>query len=214
MEIGLLFSTAFIVALSGAMMPGPMLSAAVAESLKGNWRVGPYMVLGHGILEVVLILALVAGLASFLTQPAVTVVIALLGGAVLIFLGINMSRDALQNKLSLDMAASVSQSKVRLHPAVTGVTVSMANPYWWLWWATIGLSYITLAMKSGALGMASFFSGHISADLAWYSLVTMAVSGGRKFINPRLYQFILAGCGVFLVGMGFYFIYSGVVARG
>lgn len=211
MEIGLLFSTAFIVALSGAMMPGPMLSAAVAESLKGNWRVGPYMVLGHGILEVALILALVAGLASFLTQPAVTAAIALLGGVVLIFLGINMSRDALQNRLSLDMAASVSQSQVRLHPAVTGVTVSMANPYWWLWWATIGLSYITLAMKSGALGMASFFSGHISADLAWYSLVTMAVSGGRKFINPRLYQIILAGCGVFLVCMGFYFIYSGVV---
>lgn len=210
METGLLFATAFIVALSGAMMPGPMLSTAVAESLRGDWRVGPFMVLGHGILEIALILALVAGLAGFLTQPAVTMAIALVGGIVLIFLGVNMSRDAMQSRLSLDMEPSASPSKARIHPAVAGVTVSMANPYWWLWWATIGLSYITMAMKSGSLGMASFFGGHISADLAWYSLVTIAVSGGRKFMNPRVYQIILAGCGVFLVGMGFYFIYSGL----
>lgn len=210
MEIELLFVTAFIVALSGAMMPGPMLSAAVAETLKADWRVGPYMVLGHGILELVLIMALVAGLAAFLTQPAVTLAIALLGGIVLIFLGVNMSRDALRSRLSLDMEPSAPQPKARLHPAVAGLTVSMANPYWWLWWATIGLSYISLAMKSGSLGMASFFSGHISADLLWYSLVTIAVSGGRKFMNPRVYQIILTGCGIFLVGMGIYFIYSGL----
>ena len=210
MDMGLIFVTAFIVALSGAMMPGPMLSTAVAESLKGGWRVGPYMILGHGVLEIILILALVAGLAGFLTQPGVTLAIALVGGIVLLFLGGCMSRDAMQSKLSLNLEASSSQRRPSMHPAVAGVTVSMANPYWWLWWATIGLSYITLAMNSGALGLATFFTGHISADLVWYSLVTIAVSGGRRFINPRVYQVILAGCGIFLVGMGFYFIYSGL----
>ena len=210
MDMGLIFVTAFIVALSGAMMPGPMLSTAVAESLKGGWRVGPYMILGHGVLEIILILALVAGLAGFLTQPGVTLAIALVGGIVLLFLGGTMSRDAMQSKLSLNLEASSSPRRPSMHPAVAGVTVSMANPYWWLWWATIGLSYITLAMNSGALGLATFFTGHISADLVWYSLVTIAVSGGRRFINPRVYQVILAGCGIFLVGMGFYFIYSGL----
>lgn len=210
MEMALIFGTAFVVALSGAMMPGPMLTAAVAESLKSGWRVGPYMILGHGILEIALIMALVAGLAGFLTQPGVTLAIALLGGIVLIFLGGTMSRDAIKSKLTLDLEVSSSQRRTSMHPAVAGVAVSMANPYWWLWWGTIGLSYITLAMKSGSLGLASFFTGHISADLAWYSLVTIAVSGGRRFINPRVYQVILTGCGIFLVGMGFYFIYRGL----
>lgn len=211
MDMGLIFVTAFIVALSGAIMPGPLLSTAVAESLKGGWRVGPYMILGHGVLEIVLILALVAGLAGFLTQPGVTLAIALAGGTVLIFLGGTMSRDAIQNKLALDLKAAPSERRPRIHPAIAGVTVSIANPYWWLWWATIGLSYITLTMNSGSLGLASFFTGHISADLAWYSLVTIAVSGGRRFINARVYQVVLTGCGIFLVGMGIYFIYSGIM---
>jgi len=210
MDMGLIFVTAFIVALSGAMMPGPLLSAAVAQSLKGGWRVGPYMILGHGILELVLIIALVAGLAGFLAQPGVTLAIALAGGVFLIFLGGTMSRDAIQSKLTLELEVSPSRRRPSMHPAVAGVTVSMANPYWWLWWATIGLSYITLAMNSGSLGLASFFTGHITADLAWYSLVTIAVSGGRRFINPGVYKVILTGCGIFLVGMGFYFIYSGL----
>ncbi|MEQ8200673.1 MAG: LysE family transporter [Syntrophomonadaceae bacterium] len=211
MEIVLLFTTAFVVALSGAMMPGPMLSTAVAESLRGNWRVGPYMIMGHGILEAVLILSLAAGLAGFLTQPAVTTVIALAGGVILVLMGGSMSRDAVRSKLSLDMENSSARRPLRIHPALAGITVSMANPYWWLWWATIGLSYITLAItKGGSLGIVSFFGGHISADLAWYSLVTIAVSGGRRFLNPRVYQIILTLCGVFLVGMGFYFIHSGL----
>lgn len=132
-------------------------------------------------------------------------------GTVLIFLGGTMSRDAIQNKLALDLKAAPSERRPRIHPAIAGVTVSIANPYWWLWWATIGLSYITLAMNSGSLGLASFFTGHISADLAWYSLVTIAVSGGRRFINARVYQVVLTGCGIFLVGMGIYFIYSGIM---
>ncbi len=212
MDLGLLFTTAFIVALSGAMIPGPMLSTAIAETLRRDWRVGPYMVLGHGVLEIGLIIALVAGLAGFLVRPDVSLVIALLGGVVLIFLGGMMSRDLLQSRLSLEVDSASQSNRIRIHPVVAGATVSLANPYWWLWWATIGLTYISLAMKSGTIGMVAFFSGHISADLAWYSIVSIALSGGRKFFNPTIYKVILGFCALFLVGTGAYFIYSGLMS--
>lgn len=210
MDLKLLFTTAFIVALSGAMIPGPMLSAAIAETLRRDWRVGPYMVLGHGLLEIALILALVAGLAGFLVRPEVSLVIAIVGGIVLVLLGGLMSRDLLGSRLSLEVDPTSQPNQIRLHPVVAGATVSLANPYWWLWWATIGLTYISLAMKSGSMGMAAFFSGHISADLAWYSMVSIVLSGGRKFFNPTVYKVILGFCALFLIGTGGYFIYHGL----
>jgi len=212
MGVGALFITAFVVGLSGAMIPGPFLTAAIAESIRRGFWAGPWMVLGHAILELALILALLGGMASFLVRDDVTSVIALLGGAFLIFMGFTMSRDALEGSISMDDAIKSSgQRKIRLHPVAAGITFSLTNPSWYLWWATIGLIYITMAMKSGTTGLVSFFSGHIMADLAWYSLVSLAVTGGRKFISQSVYNFILAGCGIFLLGLGLYFIYTGIM---
>jgi threonine/homoserine/homoserine lactone efflux protein len=205
-----LFATAFIVGLSGAMLPGPFLTTAIAETMRRGFWTGPLMVLGHAILELALVLALVAGLATYLVRREVTMAIALLGGAFLIFLGLSMSRDSRGSRISLDMLQASAASSVRLHPVLAGLTVSFANPLWHLWWATVGLGYITLAMQSGTAGMAAFFSGHISSDLAWYSLVSLAVSGGRRFMNQSVYDLVLLVCGLFLLGLGGYFVYWGL----
>lgn len=209
MDVGTLFITAFVVGLSGAMMPGPLLTAAIAESIRRGFWAGPQIVLGHAILELALVLALLGGLTSFLVRSDVTSAIAILGGAFLIFMGFTMSRDALGGRISLADIQASGHREIRIHPIIAGITVSFANPLWHLWWVTVGLSYISMAMKSGSIGMASFYGGHIMADLAWYSLVALAVSGSRKFIDQSVYNFILAACGLFLLGLGFYFIYSG-----
>lgn len=210
MQTAALFATAFIVGLSGAMLPGPFLTTAIAETMRRGFWTGPLMVLGHAVLELVLILALVFGLAAYLVRSDVTTVIALLGGGFLLFLGFSMGRDALGNRISLHALQSQSSPGKGLHPVAAGITVSFANPLWHLWWATVGLSYITLAMQNGTLGLVAFFSGHISADLAWYSLVSLAVSGGRRFMSQTIYNLVLLVCGLCLVGLGGYFIYWGL----
>jgi threonine/homoserine/homoserine lactone efflux protein len=209
MEVGALFITAFVVGLSGAMLPGPFLTTAIAVSIRRGFWAGPWMVLGHAVMELALVLALLGGLSTFLVRSDVTSGIALLGGAFLIILGLTMSRDALGSKISMAAIQSSRPMEIRMHPVVAGIALSFTNPLWYLWWATVGLSYISLAMKSGPLGLAAFFSGHITADLAWYSLVALAVSGGRKLISQRIYDFILLACGMCLLGLGGYFIYLG-----
>ncbi|MQL53248.1 hypothetical protein GFC01_13470, partial [Desulfofundulus thermobenzoicus] len=98
----------------------------------------------------------------------------------------------------------------RMHPVLAGILISLSNPYWSLWWATVGLGYIVLSLKQGVPGLASFFSGHILSDLAWYGLVAAAVAGGRRFLTPVLYRGILVACGFFLIFLGGSFIFWGV----
>ena len=157
-----------------------------------------------------LILALLAGLSAFITKAAVGMVISLAGGAFLIYLGFTMLRDTLAGRISIAAAVADKNAGQLMHPVTAGIIISLSNPFWIIWWATIGLSYLTLAMKNGPMGIAAFYSGHISADLLWYSFISGLVVGGRRFINQKIYNFILLICGLFLIGLGIYFIYSGL----
>lgn len=210
MSLAGLFLTAFVIALSGAMMPGPLLSTTIAESARRGWTAGPLLILGHAILELALVIALVAGLSSFIQKPLVTQGIALLGGAFLLYLGYGMSRQAAAGQIKLDADREARPSG--LNPVLSGVLVSLSNPYWSIWWATIGLGYLTIALQRGWLGLAAFFSGHILADLAWYVLIAVLIAQGRRFFSQRVYNTILLACGIFLLGMGGYFIYRGLIA--
>lgn len=228
LEITAIFTTAFIVGFSGAMMPGPLLTVTIGESARRGFMAGPLIVLGHAVLELALILALAGGLSVLLTAARVSQIIAVLGGAFLLYMGAGMARDAAAGRVSLKMTDQAGQdgdhingggisrgpghpaAKKRMHPVLAGILVSVSNPYWTLWWATVGLGYITLSLQKGTLGLTSFFTGHILADLAWYSLVAAAVAGGRKFLSDRIYGGIIAACGVFLIGLGGYFLYYGI----
>ncbi len=228
MEITAIFTTAFIVGFSGAMMPGPLLTVTIGESARRGFMAGPLIVLGHAVLELALILALAGGLSALLTAARVSQIIAVLGGAFLLYMGAGMARDAVAGRVSLNMTDQAGQdgdhinggeisrgsgypaAKKRMHPVLAGILVSVSNPYWTLWWATVGLGYITLSLQKGTLGLTSFFTGHILADLVWYSLVAAAVAGGRKFLSDRIYGGIIAACGMFLIGLGGYFLYYGI----
>jgi threonine/homoserine/homoserine lactone efflux protein len=87
---------------------------------------------------------------------------------------------------------------------------SVANPYWVLWWATIGADFLRRAYPHGALVIAAFFLVHFSVDLGWNSAVGSAVAAGRKLLTPGVYKGILGVCGVFLLGLGVYFLVSGI----
>ncbi len=190
------------------MIPGPLLTSIIAESTRRGWTAGPLVTLGHGMLELALIMAVMAGLAVFLTNQAVVSVIAVLGGSFLLYLGYATCREALAVKIELRMDSAEIPSS--LHPVLAGILISLSNPTWILWWATIGLTYLTLAMNYGWSGVLIFFCGHIMADLSWHTLVSSMVAGGRNFLNPRIFNGILAFCGLFLLAMGGFFLYTGI----
>ena len=199
-----IFVSSFVIALSGAMMPGPLLTATISESTRRGFIMGPLLIVGHGILELALVIALLLGLAPYLQQPAVFTATALAGAAILLWMAFGMFRSLPSLRLSWD-----GEHKRQNHPIVSGVLMSAANPYWIIWWATIGLGYILYSWRFGFWGVAFFFAGHIIADLVWYSAVAAAVSRGRRFLTDRVYRGLIAGCAVFLVLFAGYFAYAG-----
>lgn len=203
-----IFGTAFIVGFSGAVTPGPVLALTVSESARRGFIAAPLVVLGHAVLEAALVVCLVAGLGSILLRDKVLGPIALLGALVLVWMGWTMLREFLRHRVDLDISLEAAPTSVGV-PIFRGLLTSLANPYWIVWWATVGLTYIGASFERGATGLLAFFSGHILADLAWYSVVAAAVTAGRRSFIKRVYPSLNLVCGCFLVGSGVFFLWFG-----
>lgn len=209
--LGLFFSS-FFIGFSGAMMPGPVLSVTIAETIRRGFVASSLIVLGHGIVELAWMIALSMGIAKLSTGSAATAFISIAGGLILAWMGVTMGLNGLRGAV-LPLSARQSEGRRSLGPIVLGGVTSASNPYWYLWWATVGAAYISRARASG-LGLAgsvAFFSGHILSDLVWYSAVGLMVVLGRTFLSDRVYKGLLVLCGLFMLGMGISFIWYGVL---
>jgi len=175
---------------------------------RGFWE-GPALVLGHAVAEILIVAALAAGLSRLLKRNLVAGLIGLLGGAFLLWMGLDIVRSAWWGAVSLEQAIGV-EAGLQLGPIITGIVVSISNPYWVLWWATVGASYVALSLARGPLGLGSFYFGHILSDLSWYSLVALLIARGKALLSQPVYRLILLVCGFFLMALSIYFIYSGV----
>lgn len=200
-----LFVTSFVVALSGAVMPGPLLTITISESSRRGVMTGPLLIAGHALLELTLVAALLMGLAPLLKTEPAFIVIALVGAAVLLWMAVGMLRSL--PAMTLATAADGGPGK---NLVLSGIVMSLVNPYWSIWWATIGLGYILHSLNAGPMGIAAFFSGHVMGDLFWYAAVSTAIWKGRRLLSDRSYRFLIGGCAVFLIVFALLFAWSGI----
>ncbi|MGI6615237.1 MAG: LysE family transporter [Dethiobacteria bacterium] len=208
LELGLIFTTALFIGLSGAMMPGPLTAVTLEHTFRRGYAAAPLVTLGHGLLEIAVVILLLVGLGDYLTLPYVAGSIGLAGGVVLAWMGCGMIRSAAGGDLTLESSPEREQSG--RSPLGDGMIATASNPYWFLWWATIGAGYVALSSERGLPGVLSFFGGHILADFLWFSLLAVVVVSGRKRFTDRVYRWIIIGLGLFLVAFSFYFFWSGL----
>ncbi len=204
--LGSIFLSSFIIAFSGAMMPGPLLTITISESTRRGFKVGPLVILGHGILELLLIISIIFGLAPFFKKPVVFIVIAIAGSAILLWMAYGMFKSL--PELTLDLTHEKGEEK-KNRLVLSGLFLSLINPYWIIWWVTIGMGYILHSLEVGVSGVIIFFTGHILADLIWYSIISYSVSKGSSFLNERVYKLLIGFCASFLVFFSILFGFSG-----
>lgn len=206
-----LFLTAFVVGFSGAMMPGPVSTVTLAQSMRRGVWAGPLITIGHALMEGLLVVALALGLDGPLRRPEIVASIGCVGGLVLLWMGYGLILHAsLGGGKQVLEGEALSPLAGRLASVPAGMVTSVANPYWFLWWATVGASYIFLALEQGVIGLAAFYSGHILSDLSWNSLLALAGTTGRRLFSGWFYRTLFLLCGLFLLGLGGYFLWMGV----
>jgi len=204
-EIILFALTSFGVGLSGALVPGPMLTVTISDSVKKGFIAGPLVILGHFIAELAVMIAVLAGLGWIIGSPTSSIIIGTLGGVVLALMGYNIfkSNETLSDILS-------KGNKNEKHGSILGgIITSFSNPFFFLWWASVGCAFMYKGLElAGIVGLLGFLIGHWSADFSWFSIISFFSSRGSKIMNDRTYKIVMNACGIFLIILGIYFVVS------
>ena len=190
-----------VISFSGVMMPGPVFAVTLAKSYKSPFA-GTKVALGHAVIEVPLILLIYFGFAQFFQNITVQLVLSVLGSGMIIWLGISMFRAR---------AEVVRKGKDVPYGAITaGILTSGLNPFFLLWWATIGSMLIMRIIEFGTTGLILFIIVHWLCDLVWLSLVSNVVYRTHTLWGQRLQEWIFIACSLLLVGFGIWFLVSGI----
>jgi threonine/homoserine/homoserine lactone efflux protein len=193
-----MLAMAFTIGLTGALAPGPTLVATVNSSLKEGWKAGPKVAAGHALVETVIFLLIIGGLADAMQEYSRA--ISLAGGLALIIFGF------MTVKGSRSATLAAPEGQVIGNAYLAGVATSAANPYFWIWWLSVGSALVLSGLKSGVIMAALFMIGHWVADFGWLILVSISLDRGRSILSEKSYRLILGICGGFLVCFGIYFL--------
>ena len=186
------------VSLSGVMMPGPVTAAAIVMGARNRWA-GALMAVGHGIIEFPLIVLITLGMKEIIESATIKIVIGLAGGAFLIIMAAQMLKGV---KDTNKPQAAISGST----PLLAGVILSAGNPYFFIWWATVGLALATTATGLGVWAFVLFAIVHWLCDLIWLCVLSLASFKGSVLLDPGRQRIVMLVCATVVFGFGLLFI--------
>ena len=194
-------ASVIVISFSGVMMPGPMFAVTLAKSYKSPWA-GAHISLGHAVIEVPLILLIYFGFAQFFQNNVVQLVLSVVGGGMIVWMGISMFRARTE--------VAQGGKDLRYSAFVAGIFTSGLNPFFLLWWATIGSMLIMRFLDFGTAGLIIFIVVHWLCDLVWYSFVSVTVYKTHSLWGRKFQEWVFIACSLLLIGFGVWFMVSGI----
>ena len=200
MELVLFLIQVFIISISGAMQPGPVTATAITMGTRNRWA-GSLLAVGHGIVEFPLIVLIIFGLGAILQKTSSQIVIGILGGLARLYMAYGMFKTASH---PVDVAAGARKDK----PILAGIILTVSNPYFLVWWATVGLGLATTATKYGMYGFVLFAVVHWLVDLIWVTALSFASFHGTMLFGPKVQRRVMQVCAGAMLFFGLFFLYK------
>jgi len=197
-------ATVVVVTASGALAPGPLFAANLLQGAKGGLKSGFMMSVGHTLVELPLVILIALGISSVMSFPGFSLVVGLVGGCALIGFGLIQIVGAARHRIKLE---EVQEAGIQKKALVLGVGLTALNPYFILWWLTVGLGLVVQAVELGALlGVLIMYVSHVWMDYAWLTGTAYLSARGTMLIGGRGYRLLLLGLAAFLIYFGVGFI--------
>jgi len=194
-------ATVVIVSASGALTPGPLFLASTIRATRVGWVAGLQCAIGHTLIEFPLVIGVSVGLSEFFLGSVK--LIGLVGGATLLGFGLLQVINA---RRPIDLFQKPFVQWDKRSGVVLGLVFTAINPFFLIWWATVGSLLVAQALVLGALlGVLALFGAHIWMDYAWLTGTSTLASRG-KLVLGKWYRSLLVFFGLAMSYFGLMFI--------
>lgn len=194
--------TVIILTASGALAPGPLFLVTITQGLESGTKSGIIFSIAHTIIEFTLVMLLALGFLNVASEPAVRFAVGIAGGAALIVFGVMQIQSSFNKTNETKTEKTASRNLFVIGMALTGL-----NPYFIIWWLTIGANLIILALEFLGLGGVIFmYICHVWIDYVWLTLVSGFAKKSAKFLHHKLYRLMIAVFGIVLIFFGLSFL--------
>ena len=185
---------------SGVMSPGPLFSANIIYGIREGKIAGLKIAVGHTIVEFPLIIFLGTGILTSNILPEFRIIVAIIGALGLFgFAGLQI-RGILQKKFQRNL-------KPTRCPILAGIFLSALNPFFIIWWLTIGFKLITESIELwGFFGIIILFLVHIWMDYVWLYIVAFFASKTSNLLSNRNYKILIISLTMILIYFGIEFL--------
>jgi len=192
-------ASVIVISLSGVMVPGPVTAVTVAEGRRDG-NAGALIAVGHGVVEVPLMVLIYLGFAQLFTCDVARRGIGFAGGLTLGVMGLQMFR--------VRGGVEPFVGGVRFNSIVSGIAATGSNPYFFLWWATVGSALVATSNIFGLTGFMLFAFTHWLCDFFWYLLISRSVFKSRRLWSLKVQRMVFSICGFTLILFAAWFLYS------
>ncbi len=195
--------TVVLITVSGALAPGPLFFVTISQGVRSGAKSGLIFSVAHTLVEFSLVMLLALGLLSVASEPVVRLAVGVAGGVTLLVFG------ALQIRGSFSYKSDETKSGRRAARSLLliGLAFTGLNPYFIVWWLTIGANLILLSLEfAGLAGVVFMYVCHVWMDYAWLTFVAAFARRGAKILRLRWYRVLMAVFGVVLIYFGLSFL--------
>jgi threonine/homoserine/homoserine lactone efflux protein len=200
-------ATVILLTASGALAPGPLFFQTISQGAKTGARSGLIFSMAHTLVEFSLIMLLAFGLLAVRNEMFIRNIIGVIGGIVLIFFGLYQIIGLLKKK-QIGHKQEVPSHRLFL----IGILFTALNPYFIVWWLTVGSNLILLALEFAALsGVIFMFLCHIWMDYVWLITVAHFAKKGVNALGSQWYRILIGLSGVILIYFGVLFLGNAIL---
>jgi len=197
-----LITLTIVISISGALSPGPLTISTITLSFKKGWKAGLYTSTGHFLTEfpyVILLVLFYNTIVEYLKNTYVKITFVSFISLFIFFFSYLIIKDTLKMKKESKDKTLINIS----NPILIGIIFTGLNPYFLLWWATVGFPIIEMVLRYGLpMALLVMYISHIWLDYIWLTGLSTTTFLSKKFIGSRPYKIIMLFLACFLIYLG------------
>ncbi|MHA1615259.1 MAG: LysE family transporter [Candidatus Thorarchaeota archaeon] len=204
----------FALSLTGALAPGPLTAAVVMQSSKHGRLHGILPMVGHAIVELGIIAAIILSVQALTLTPLTIDLLVGFGGIVIVLFGFLALRDyRYREVIQKEEEVSKTTASSVIEATAHGAAVSIFSPYFLIWWFGVGLANVTMLVGTLQVGVGTVFLAgvliyvtHVSTDFIYGAVLTIGTDTASKKAKIGDINWVSVFIGVVQIGLGVWFV--------